>query len=226
MNKKNKHIFNSNTLSSLLPDYLSDDYNAWRDNQYQDNKKLLKRLEEQGQKPHSFLIGCCDSRVNILELFKAKPGDFFVHRNIASLIPKYKEQNSLCSVQAALEYAVCSLEVKNILIVGHIGCGGVKAYFDTFNKKKELIDIKYKGLSNWLNIMEPLGEEVKAQIEKYNYQILEKKTVLLSLKNLISYPFVADSIKKKKLIICGLWHNFKTGELEIYNDKTKNFEQV
>lgn len=226
MNKKNNYMFNFNTLPSLLPDYFVKRYKSWRNKEYQNKKKLFESLYKKGQQPNSFLISCCDSRVNILEIFEAQPGEFFVQRNIASLVPKYNSKNKFCSVLAALEYAVCFLEVKNIIVIGHAGCGGVKNYFDNFNKKKAIIDTKYKGLNNWLEIMRPLGKEVSDNLHEYGYESLEKKTVLLSIKNLISYPFVSDSVKKKKLLICGLWHNIKTGELEVYNEERKNFEKV
>ena len=160
----------------------------------------------------------------MLEVFKAKHGEFFVLRNIASLVPEYNIKNRSCSVLAALEYAVCILKVKNIMVAGHIGCGGVKAYFDNFSKKKVIS--KHIGLSNWLSVIEPLRKQVINNIDKYNYEMLEKKVVLLSIQNLMSYPFVVDNIKKKKLTICGIWHNFKIGELEVYNSKIKEFEKV
>ena len=74
--------------------------------------------------------------------------------------------------------------------------------------------------------MKPLGKELKGDSNEYNYEVLEKKTVLLSMQNLISYPFVNDCIKNKKIVICGLWQNIKTGDLEVYNVKNKKFEQV
>ena len=219
-------MFNFKTLPSLLPDYFIQQYKVWKNKEYMGNKELLEKLYKEGQKPHSFLIGCSDSRINMLEIFRAKPGEFFVHRNIAGLVPKYNKKNNLCSVLAALEYAVYFLEIKNILVMGHSKCGGVKNYFCNYNKKSNIVANKYKGLSNWLKLLEPLGKELRGNPDEYNYEMLEKKTVLLSMQNLISYPFVANRIKNKKLLICGLWQNIKTGELEVYNDKNKNFEQV
>tara|TARA_B100001059_G_C17585306_1_gene451937 strand:- start:7 stop:666 length:660 start_codon:yes stop_codon:yes gene_type:complete len=219
-------MFNSNPFPSLLPSYLIERYKKWKNKEYKTKKKLFETLYKDGQKPHSLLIGCSDSRVNMLEIFKASPGELFVHRHIAALVPKYNKKNSLCALLATLEYAVCFLEVKNILVVGHSRCGGVKNYFCNFNKKKEIVDKKHKGLNNWLNSMKPIGKALKGDPNEYNYETLEKKTVLLSMQNLISYPFVDDYIKNKKLVICGLWHNIKTGDLEVYNVKNKKFEQV
>ena len=219
-------MINSNPLPSLLPTFLIERYKKWKNKEYNTNKKLFETLYKDGQKPHSLLIGCSDSRVNMLEIFKASPGELFVHRHIAALVPKYNKKNSLCALLATLEYAVCFLEVKNILVVGHSRCGGVKNYFCNFNKKKEMVDKKHKGLNNWLNLMKPIGKVLKGDPNEYNYETLEKKTVLLSMQNLISYPFVDDYIKNKKLVICGLWHNIKTGDLEVYNVKNKKFEQV
>jgi carbonic anhydrase len=218
-------MFNSNSFPSLLPSYLIERYKKWKNKDYKTKKKLFETLYKDGQTPHSLLIGCSDSRVNMLEIFKANPGELFIHRHIAALVPKYNK-NNLCALLATLEYAVYFLEVKNILVVGHSRCGGVKNYFCNFNKKKEIVDKKYKGLNSWLNSMKPLGKELKGDPNEYNYEMLEKKTVLLSIQNLISYPFIDDYIKNKKLVICGLWHNIKTGDLEVYNVKNKKFEQV
>ena len=219
-------MLNSNFFPSLLPNYLIERYKKWKNKDYKTNQNLFETLYKDGQKPHSLLIGCSDSRVNMLEIFKANPGEFFVHRHIAALVPKYNKKNSPCALLASLEYAVCFLKVKNILVVGHSRCGGVKNYFCNFNKKKEIVDKKYKGLNNWLNAMKPLGKELKGDPNEYNYEMLEKKTVLLSMQNLISYPFVNDCIKNKKIVIYGLWQNIKTGDLEVYNVKNKKFEQV
>ena len=115
-----------------LPNYFIDRYKDWKHNTFPNNENLFKTLEKKGQRPKAMIISCCDSRVNPNSIFKAKEGDFFIHRNIANLIPSYNAKKINYETLAAIEYATNTLSISNIIVLGHSCCGGI----DYANKNK------------------------------------------------------------------------------------------
>ena len=115
---------------SILPLELIDRYKKWRVSRYIDNKSRYQKLAKEGQNPGSLVISCCDSRVNATTIFGANDGEFFVHRNIANLVPPFKADNEFHGTSAAVEYAVVNLKVPHIIILGHSGCGGIRGGYE------------------------------------------------------------------------------------------------
>jgi len=113
-----------------LPAYLLKRYLGWKATDFDENSAWYRRLAEEGQRPRAMVISCCDSRVHITSIFGAETGEFFIHRNIANLIPPYSPNEDFHGTSAAIEYAVKHLKVSNILLVGHSICGGVQGCFD------------------------------------------------------------------------------------------------
>ncbi|MAJ24098.1 MAG: hypothetical protein CMP36_01160 [Rickettsiales bacterium] len=198
-----------------LPTILKNRFKKWKYSLSKLNKQKFRTLYSKGQSPKTFLVTCCDSRINALDFFCSEPGEFFVQRNIASLIPEKNSKNKMCSSGAALEYAVLNLKVKNIIVVGHSNCGGVKAYCDNAIEKNNTLNI-----SNWLDILKPLNKIIK---NTNNYELIEKEAVLLSVKNILSYDFVKKAVKKKDVNIYALWFNIKNCEMQIYNHNKNKF---
>ena len=171
---------------------------------------------ERGQSAKTLVIGCADSLVDPLALMGAAPGELFVHRNIAGLVPEYNgKQHNIHATSAVLDYAVNVLQVNDIIVLGHGHCGGVKAVLRNMNISKE------KGYAeSWVEIITPALNDVVAKQQDISADklrnICEKEAVRVSLNNLKTFPFIAAKIAEAKLKLHG-WH-FDRGTLTIYDD--------
>ena len=112
---------------SSLPRFLINRFKVWKKISYSKNANKYKKLAEFGQKPRAMIISCCDSRIQPTSIFQAEEGDFFVHRNIANLIPSHNSTSNDFSTLAAIEYAIKELKIPDIVILGHTDCGGIKS---------------------------------------------------------------------------------------------------
>ena len=113
-----------------LPEYLIRRYQGWKATSYEENRAWYHRLATEGQHPRAMVISCCDSRVHVTSIFGADQGEFFLHRNIASLVPPYQPDGNQHGTSAAVEYAVTALKVAHVIVLGHSSCGGVKGCLD------------------------------------------------------------------------------------------------
>ena len=107
-----------------LPNYLIQRYHGWKATTFEDNHAWYRRLASEGQRPRAMVISCCDSRVHVTAIFGAEQGEFFIHRNIANLVPAYLPDGEPHGTSAAVEYAVTALKVSHIIVLGHSSCGG------------------------------------------------------------------------------------------------------
>jgi len=189
---------------------------------FEKNKEFFQGLKE-GQKPHTFYIGCSDSRVVPNLITKTLPGELFVVRNIANIMPPFdKNDGTLKCTASILEYAVKYLEVKNIVVCGHSNCGGLKALF----YPKEKLD-KLPSVKNWLKLIEDLKEKVKdIKDEKLREWEIEQLNVVKQLENLLMYPFVKEKFEKGEINIYGWYYIIETGDVYNYNYETKEFELI
>jgi len=112
-----------------LPSYLVQRYRGWKATKFVENKSWFKHLAESGQHPRAMVISCCDSRVHVTAIFGSDTGEFFIHRNIAALVPPFQPDGDHHGTSAAVEYAVTTLKVAHIIVVGHSSCGGVKGCY-------------------------------------------------------------------------------------------------
>ena len=204
-----------------LPDFLLNGYKDWIDNTFARKKNLFKKLSR-GQNPKALVISCCDSRVHADKIFKADEGDFFIHRNIANIIPKYKNSSKGNETLAALEYGLGSLKIRNIIILGHSNCGGINHALNLFSNKEKY---KNQSLDNWIKNIKPaykLIDRNKSGKEQLNS--LEKMNIINSISNLEKIPIVNKLNSKKQLNIYGLWFEIKSGKIMILNREKKIFE--
>ena len=118
------------THISALPASLIDSYNQWHAGLFKEREQHYKDLAEHGQSPASMVISCCDSRVHVTAIFGADQGEFFIHRNIANLVPPYQPDGLQHGTSAAVEYAVTALKVSHLIVMGHSGCGGVEGCYN------------------------------------------------------------------------------------------------
>ena len=209
-----------------LPAYLAQRFHGWRATAYQDNKAWYRRLAEGGQHPRAMVISCCDSRVHVTSIFGADEGEFFIHRNVANLVPPYNPDGEYHGTSAAVEYAVTGLGVAHIVVLGHSNCGGVKGCHDMCcGKAPELLE-KTSFVGRWMDILLPGYQRVEGMPAETILPALEKQAVLVSLENLMSFPFVRDAVSSDRLTIHGLWTNTGEGELEQYDPARDAFVVV
>ena len=114
----------------ILPNYLINRYKDWKVTEYDKNKVWYIKIAIEGQNPKAMVISCCDSRIHVTSMFGADKGEFFIHRNIANLVPPYNPDGDHHGTSAAVEYAVKTLNISNIMILGHSHCGGIASGYN------------------------------------------------------------------------------------------------
>ena len=207
-----------------MPDYLVQRYYGWKATTFANNKSWFHKLAQDGQHPRAMIISCCDSRVHVTSIFGSDAGEFFIHRNIANLVPPFKKDEDYHGTSAAIEYAVKSLKIPHIIVLGHSTCGGVKASYDYFSGNNPDLKEDSNFVASWLEILRPSFNSVSNELsDEHKLSKLEKEAVLTSVKNLTTFPFIKEALKEGSLSIHGLWHNIGTGELMYYDNKTNDF---
>lgn len=188
---------------------------------FKENAELFKTLKD-NQTPHTLFIGCSDSRVVPNLITNTKPGEMFVIRNIANIIPKYRVSDEFLATTSAIEYALYILNIKDIIICGHSNCGGCAALYYDESKFDKTPNVK-----TWLKSL----DNVKAQVEALGLSNLKKKAwfverlnIVNSIDNLLTYPGVKEGVKLGKIRIYGWHYIIETGSLFSYDMVTKDFE--
>lgn len=208
-----------------LPNYLVQRFHGWRATAYQDNKAWYRRLAASGQHPRAMVISCCDSRVHVTSIFGADEGEFFIHRNVANLVPPYNPDGERHGTSAAVEYAVTALGVAHIVVLGHSNCGGVKGCHDMCSGHAPALEEKTSFVGRWMDILRPGYDRVIGLPLDQQVGALERQAVLVSLENLMTFPFVAEAVADESLTLHGLWNNTGEGALEQY-DPARGFVLV
>ncbi|KHA50690.1 Carbonic anhydrase [Sulfitobacter geojensis] len=210
-----------------LPSYLVQRYHGWKATGYADNKAWYRRLASDGQHPRAMVISCCDSRVHVTSIFGADQGEFFIHRNIANLVPPYEPDGDHHGTSAAVEYAVRVLKVSNLMVLGHSNCGGIKGCIDMCKGHAPELEAKDSFVGRWMDILRPRYEAVAdVQDPEEQMRALEKDAVVTSLENLMTFPWVESLVNEGKLTLHGLWTDIGEGGLEHYNPETGKFHTV
>ena len=211
-------------MISLTP--LVEGYRRFLTSRYKQHAGLYENLSSTGQSPSIMVIACCDSRVDPVTIFDAAPGELFVVRNVANLVPPYELTGDLDDTGAAVEFAVKGLGVGHILVMGHAQCGGVKAFLqDVFDPS---LETNY--ILNWMSIMKPARAEVLRQAPHCEPEELQRMTefsaVRQSLKNLATFSFVRDRLEQGVPALHGAYFGIASGELLALDPKNGRFEQV
>lgn len=210
-----------------LPSYLVQRYQGWKATAYAENRSWYRRLATEGQRPRAMVISCCDSRVHVTSIFGADQGEFFIHRNIANLVPPYEPDGDHHGTSATIEYAVTVLKVSHVMVLGHSQCGGVQGCIDMCKGHAPELEEKESFVGRWMDILRPKYDLV-ADISDEGEQAraFERQSVLTSLANLMTFPFVSQAVEDGSLSLHGLWTDIGEGGLEYYDPKSGDFVQV
>lgn len=215
------------TAAKPLPNFLIQRYHGWKATTYEENHAWYRRLADEGQRPRAMVISCCDSRVHVTALFGADQGEFFIHRNIANLVPPYEPDGGNHGTSAAIEYAVTALKVSHLIVMGHSQCGGVKGCVDMCRGEAPELEDKSSFVGRWIDNLRPHFDTVKdMEPGEAQYRAFEKQAVIASLENLETFPFVAEAVAKDTLSLHGLWTDIGAGGLESYDPATGKFTPV
>lgn len=210
--------------------FLKEGFKDFKRNYYENDKSYINKYVKKGQKPKLMVIACSDSRVDPAILFQTKPGEVFSVRNVANLVPPYSPDKGIHGVSAAIEFGVLDLKIKDIVILGHAHCGGIKALCNNFNlnidkslKKKESREF----IDSWMNIASPIMTKINLKNSSEPLQhFVEKESIKNSMQNLKTFPWIMKLIENKELTIHGWWFDLQSGELFCFDENKNNFVNI
>ncbi len=211
---------------SPLPQYLIKRYQGWRATSYSENAAWYRRLANEGQRPRAMVISCCDSRVHVTGIFGADSGEFFIHRNIANLVPPYAPDGQQHGTSAAVEYAVTALKVAHLIVVGHTRCGGVAGCHAMCSGAAPELEEMTSFVGRWMDILRPGYDRVKDLPSEQQIGALEREAVLVSVRNLMTFPFVQAAVESGELSLHGLLHDISEGTLLQAEDSGATWTQI
>ena len=203
---------------------LIEGFQRFRAHHYERDGTSFKQLVSQGQSPKIMVVACSDSRVDPAIVTDCDPGDLFVVRNVANLVPPYEEGGGYHGTSAALEFAVSCLRVEHVIVMGHARCGGIRAL---------LGNIRFEGgtgqfITPWMSIAEEARREVATTHAVENADTraaaCERAAMRVSLGNLETFPFVREAVTAARLQLHGWYFDLDHGELHGYNPATGGFE--
>jgi carbonic anhydrase len=187
--------------------------------QYFSEPQTLYDSLRDGQRPSTLLIGCCDSRVDPMLLTGSDPGDMFVVRNIANLVPPCTP-DAPPGVSSAIEFAVCNLEVERVIVLGHAKCGGIGALLSPRQLAPETDFV-----GRWMRIAEPVRQKVESEHCDHDERrrACEQASILNSLDNLLTYPWIAQRVEQGVLKLHGWYFDMENGSLMAYSARQQRF---
>jgi len=206
-----------------FPHRLTEGYRAFLDDRFERERSRYEQLAETGQTPKIMLIGCCDSRVAPEAIFDARPGEMFVARNVANLVPPFSPDDQLHGTSAALEYAVQALRVEHIVVLGHGRCGGIRAFADDAQGPLSPGDF----IGKWITLIGPAAQRTGGRGRNENFEGYVERLALASIQqsldNLRTFPCVQILEGKGRLQLHGAYFAVATGVLMILDPVTGQF---
>ena len=170
------------------------------------------------------MVGCCDSRVDPALIFDCAPGDLFVIRNVANLVPPAENQGQYHGTSAALEFGVCNLAVRHIIVLGHAQCGGIHALLEGGVVSNESF------IAEWMTIADAAREQVQREHAQASsaerHRACEQQAILVSLDNLMTFSWIRERVEHDKLALHGWYFDMEHGELLGYNAAERKFETL
>ncbi|PPJ45106.1 carbonic anhydrase [Rhizobium sp. KAs_5_22] len=208
-----------------FPTTLLNGYRNFMSGRYVDERERYRVLADQGQKPHTLVVACCDSRAAPETIFDAGPGELFVVRNVANMVPPYEPDGQYHSTSAALEFAVQALRVRDIIVMGHGRCGGIRAALDPNAEPLSPGDF----IGKWMGLVSTAAEQLQnnsVMTATERQTALERISIRNSISNLRSFPCVKILEERGKLQIHGAWFDIANGELWIMDPETRDFVRL
>jgi carbonic anhydrase len=208
-----------------FPSFLLNGYQEFRTNRYSQENQRYRKLADSGQSPETMMIACCDSRAAPETIFNSAPGEIFVVRNVANLVPPYAPDDQHHSTSAALEFAVQSLKVKHIVVMGHGRCGGIDAALNPSSEPLSPGDF----IGKWMELLGPATEAIAANkwsTRAERQKMLEFASIRYSIANLRTFPCVSILEKKERLSVHGAWFDISEGELWVMEPETEDFRPI
>lgn len=215
------------TLSNV--EHLINGHKHFRDKFFQGpNKNLYENLVKNGQSPKIMVISCSDSRVDPSIIFDSTPGAMFVVRNVGALVPPCDQNPKHHGTSAALQFAVQTLEVEDIIILGHSHCGGIRSLVNASPLPTHLSEKSF--ILSWMNIAEDARKEAllkgKNRSLEDQAKICEERSIVISLSNLRTFSWINEKVNKKTLLLHGWRFDMLTGAIQAYNSKLDKFEKL
>ncbi len=207
-----------------IPKFLIERYQFWKKNTFEDYKDIYYQASRTKQKPIAMIITCCDSRILENTIFGGNVGDYFIHKNIANIVPSKNDKTKNIQTLSAIEYALKVLEIPNLIILGHSNCGGVEYSYKKIKDKNNIIDFEY--LNEWVSCFNNSYKRIPKDLSE-NEQItfFEQENIKQSIRNLHEYEFVNKLIKDNKLNVIGLWYQINSGLIK-FLDNTNSFKDL
>jgi carbonic anhydrase len=217
---------NQETVMTTFPDHLTDRFKRFKFRHFAPNQDHYETLANNGQSPEIMVISCCDSRVDPETIFSAMPGELFVVRNVANLVPPFETTGKYHGVSAALEFAALNLRVKHIVVIGHSGCGGVRACLEHSGTRQTTAQF----ISNWMSLLDAAKDKVIADHAHTTLAqrgaALEQEGVKTSLSNLRTFPCIQILESKGKVALHGAYFDIASGILTVLNPATGDFVAI
>ena len=212
-------------MTDAALDKLVEGYRRYRDGDYEQSRPLIEDLVDRGQRPEIAVVACSDSRVDPAILFQSEPGDLFMVRNVANLVPPLEEGGKFHGTSAALEFAVLGLNVKHIVVLGHAHCGGIKLMMEP-----DPYDSAFKFVPAWVSMLTAAHRRVLATMsqasEAERICACEQNAVLVSLENLTTFPWVRERIESGALQLHGLYVDIARPALSAYDWEAGKFVPI
>ncbi|MCD6045180.1 MAG: icfA [Gammaproteobacteria bacterium] len=198
-----------NSLKKIL-----NGYHIFREKYAKGDLSVMRYLSRYGQNPQIMVVACCDSRVDPALILQCDPGDLFVVRNVANIVPPYERDEAHHGTSAALEFGVCFLKVKHLILLGHSQCGGIQALMSNSSIGKNDF------ISNWVNLIHS-GEGTSCHVDDCAKQALQQ-----SYRNCLTFPWIKDKIEKQELALHLWFFDIESGQIFMYSQEDKSYKAL
>jgi len=206
------------------PQFLIEGFQRFRERHFAEDSVQFQNLVQFGQTPKALVVACCDSRVDPALVLDCAPGDLFVVRNVANLVPPAENQGHYHGTSAALEFGVKDLAVRHIIVLGHAQCGGIHALLEGSVDKEESF------IAEWMGIADAAREQVEREhanaSSEVRHRACEQQAILVSLDNLRTFSWVRERVEQGELALHGWYFDIERGELLGYDATTGKFEPL
>ena len=206
------------------PEKLVEGFKRFREHSLADKDAQFHDLVQFGQTPSRLGVGCCDSRVDPALILDCAPGDLFVIRNVANLVPPAENQGHYHGTSAALEFGVCNLAVQHIIVLGHAQCGGIHALLEGGVASGDTF------ISEWMTIADAARKQIERDLagasSEARHRACEQQAILVSLGNLMTFSWIRERVERGSLALHGWYFDIEHGELLGYNPATGRFETL